>query len=60
MKQGTTFWLALIAAALAAVAIVLRLLRHGTGDLFEIIGPAAIILLMVVIMSRHKPGTPTS
>lgn len=57
MKRNATFWLALFAALLAAVAIVLRLMRHGTGDLFGIVGPAAIILLMVVIMSHNRPGS---
>jgi hypothetical protein len=57
VKRNATFWIALFAALLAAVAIVLRLMRHGAGDTFEIIGPAAIILLMVVIMSRNKPGS---
>ncbi|WP_375399106.1 hypothetical protein [uncultured Sphingomonas sp.] len=55
MKPQTTFWLALFAALLAAVAIVLRLSR-GSGDLFEIVGPAGIILLMLVIMSNNRRG----
>ena len=58
MKSNTTFWLALFAAALAGIAIVLRLMQHGSGDLFGLIGPAGIILLMLMIMSNHRPGRP--
>lgn len=55
MKRKATLWFALFAALLAALAIVLRLMRHGSDDLFEIIGPAAIVLVMIVIMSRDRP-----
>lgn len=58
MKRNTTFWLALFAATLATAAIVMRLIRHGADDPFEIVGPAGSILLMIVILMRHRPGAP--
>ena len=55
MTRNVPFWLALLAAILAGSALVLRLIR-GAGDWFELIGPAGIILLMISIMARNRPG----
>jgi hypothetical protein len=56
VKDKATFWMAVLAVILCVAAIVLRLLNPHGGDYFGLIGPAAIILLMVSIIARHRPG----